>query len=62
MEGASASALETLLSQLSQIITSLISNASAIFEVMDGHPVAYIGVAVAVIFVLIRFVKSILNF
>ncbi len=57
-----ANALSTLLTQIGQIITSLITNAGAIFDVMNEHPVAYIGIAASVVFMLVRFVKSILNF
>ena len=57
-----ANALTTLLSQIGSIITSMISNAGAIFELIEQHPIAYLGIAISVIFVLVRFVKSILSF
>lgn len=59
MEG---NALTTLLSQIGSIITSMISNAGAIFDLIEEHPIAYLGIAISVIFVLVRFVKSILSF
>lgn len=59
MEG---NALTTLLSQIGSIITSMISNAGAIFELIEQHPIAYLGIAISIIFVLVRFVKSILSF
>lgn len=57
-----ANALTTLLSQIGSIITSMISNAGAIFDLIEEHPIAYLGIAISVIFVLVRFVKSILSF
>lgn len=57
-----ASALQTLLTNIGSIITSLVSNAGSIFELIEEHPIAYLGVAITIIFVLIRFVKSILSF
>lgn len=57
-----ANALSTLLTNIGSIITSLISNAGAIFELIEEHPIAYLGVAITIIFVLVRFVKSILSF
>ena len=57
-----ASALSTLLTNLSTIITKLIADAGAIFMLIEEHPIAFVGIAISIMFVLVRFVKSILSF